>query len=132
MRSALAVVAGFVVMAAIVMITTVLAFRLVLHQPLAAMRAAGSGPPSNKYLATNLAGSALAALIGGYTAAAIAGHAALAHGTGLAAVMLVMSAISMRQAGRTQPRWYQWVLLTVMPVLAIAGAGLRDLGSVSP
>jgi hypothetical protein len=126
-RSLIAVLAGFAVMALVVMVSTVVAARLLLGRSLAEMHTPPSGSPSRAYLTANLAGSALAALLGGYTAAAIAGQAQLAHGVGLAAVMAIMAVISMRQAGTAQPRWYQLVLATVMPGLAIAGAGLRIL-----
>jgi drug/metabolite transporter superfamily protein YnfA len=111
-------------MALLVIATTALAMRFILHKPLASMRSPAPGTPSAAYLATNLVASALAALVGGYTTAAVAGRAHLAHGLGLAAVMIVMSLVSMRQAGSSQPRWYQWVFATVMPALAVGGAVL--------
>lgn len=123
-HSALAVLAGFVVMAVVVMIATAVAVRFVLRVPLAAMRSAGSRTPSRSYLVTNVAASALAALVGGYTTAAIAGHDQVAHGLVLAAVMVVMSLVSMRQAAGAQPRWYRVVLAIMMPALAVGGAAL--------
>jgi hypothetical protein len=66
----------------------------------------------------------VAAIIGGYATAVIAGHDQIAHGLGLAAVMVLMSVVSMRQAGARQPRWYRIILATMMPALAILGAAL--------
>jgi hypothetical protein len=123
-HSTLAVLAGFVVMAIIVMIATALAMRFVLGVPLAAMRSAGPQMLSASYLATNVAVSALAAIVGGFTTAAIAGHDQIAHGLGLAAVMVSMSVVSMRQTGAGQPRWYRILLATMMPAMAILGAAL--------
>ena len=123
-HSVLAILAGFAAMAVIVMITTALAMHFILRLPAATLRAPGPGTLSPAYLATNVAASGLAAVVGGYTAAAIAGHDGVAHGLGLAAVMLVMSVVSMRQAGSAQPRWYRVVLATVMPGLAVVGAAL--------
>jgi hypothetical protein len=123
-QSVLAVLAGFVVMAVVVMIATALALHFVLRVPLAAMRSAGPQMLSPSYLVTNVAASALSAIVGGYTTAAIAGHDQIAHGFALAVVMVLMSVVSMRRAGAAQPRWYRVVLATVMPALAIGGAAL--------
>ena len=92
-HSMLAVLAGFVVMALLVMMTTALAVRFVLHLPVSSMRTPGPGMPSPAYLATNVAASGIAALVGGYTTAAIAAHDQIAHGLGLAAVMVVIMAL---------------------------------------
>ena len=123
-HSALAVLAGFVVMAIVVMVATALAMRFILGVPLAAMRSAGPQMLSPSYLAANVAASALAAIIGGYATATIAEHDQIAHGLGLAAVMVMMSVVSIRQAGAAQPRWYRIVLATLRPALAILGAAL--------
>ena len=131
-HSMLAVLAGFVVMALLVMMTTALAVRFVLHLPVSSMRTPGPGMPSPAYLATNVAASGIAALVGGYTTAAIAAHDQIAHGLGLAAVMVVMSVVSMRQSGSAQPRWYRVVLATVMPALAVSGAALGGAGAGTP
>jgi hypothetical protein len=131
-RSVLAVLAGFVAMALLVMIATALAVRFVLRRPLATMRSQGPSPQSAAYLAINVAASGLAALVGGYATALIAEHDRVAHGLGLAAVMVVMSVVSMRQSGAAQPRWYRILLLTVMPALAVAGAALCSSVVASP
>ena len=131
LRSALAVLAGFVAMALLVTISTALAVRLILHGPISTMRASAPGTLSPAYLATNLAASGIAALVGGYTTAAIAQHDRIAHGLGLAALMVVMSVVSMRQAGSAQPRWYRVVLATVMPAVAVGGAALSGAVTAS-
>lgn len=123
-RSAFAVLAGYVVMVVIVVIGTMAAVRLILHQPISAMPTPGVGPPSAPYLRANLVVSALAAFLGGWVTAAIATYNPLQHGVALAALMVVMSLVSMRQARGSQPRWYQLVLLTVMPLVCLLGAWL--------
>jgi hypothetical protein len=61
-RSVLAVVAGFLVIALLVTVSTALAVRFVLNKPLASLRSPSSEPLSRAYLAANLGASALAAL----------------------------------------------------------------------
>ena len=123
-HSVLAVLAGFVAMSLIVMIATALAVRFVLRMPLATMRSQVPGRLSAAYLATNVAASGLAALVGGYTTAVLAEHDLVGHGLALAAVMVVMGVVSARQSGAAQPRWYQVLLITLMPALAVGGAAL--------
>ena len=123
-QSVLAVLIGFVVMAVLVMITTALAVRLVLRVPFSAMRGGTTVALSPAYLVTNVAASGIAAVVGGYTAGVIAHHDPIAHGIALAAVMVVMSLVSMKQSGAVQPGWYRVVLVTVMPALAVGGAAL--------
>ena len=127
MRSVLAVVAGFLVMAVIVMIGTAVAARVILRQPLSTIRTGSSEPLPLEYLAANLSASAIAALCGGFLTAAIAGRSPLAHGLALAVVIVLMSILSMKQAGASQPRWYQLTLATAMPALALTGAFIRAM-----
>jgi hypothetical protein len=131
-RSALAVLAGFVAMALLVMIATALAVRFVLRRPLASMRSQDPGPISAAYLATNVTTSVLAALVGGYVTALLAERDRVAHGLVLAAVMVMMSVVSVRQSGPAQPRWYRILLLAGMPALAVVGATLCSSATASP
>ena len=124
LRSALAVLAGFVSMALLVMITTALAVRFVLRRPLASMRSRDPGPIPAAYLATNVTSSVLAALVGGYVTALLAERDRVAHGLVLAAVVVVMGLVSARQSGAAQPRWYRILLLVGMPALTVVGAVL--------
>ena len=121
LNSVLAVLGGFVVMAVVVVVTTALAAQALIPGGMKAMTVPGASIP-RAYLAANLGCSAVAALFGGALTARIANRAPLYHGLALAALMVVMSAVSMRQAGDRQPRWYQVTLMTAMPVLALLGA----------
>ena len=124
LNSVVAVLAGYIVLAVIVMLGTALAVRAILRQLPSALRAPAPGYLTTAYLAANLAASALAAVAAGFVTAAIAGHARLSHGLALAGVMVVLSLLSMQQAGASEPRWYQLVLATVMPAIAVGGAFL--------
>lgn len=107
LHSILAVLGAFAAMAIIVMASTAVAARIF---------------PPRTYLAVNLGCSALAAFLGGFIVARLAHDKPFYHGIGLAALMCVMGVISARQAGDRQPRWYQVVLCTVMPAIALIGA----------
>jgi hypothetical protein len=76
------------------------------------------------YLTVNIACSAIAAFIGGVITVRLAPDKPFFHGIALAALMCAMGLLSARQAGSTQPRWYQFVLCTVMPMIALIGAYL--------
>ena len=124
LHSVLAVLAGYVTMVIIVIIGTMLAVRFILRRPPAELHASDSPPMPSAYLTANLLISGLAALAGGCVTASIAAASPLGHGIALAALMGIMSLLSMKQAGDSQPRWYQIVLATVMPALAVLGAWL--------
>ncbi len=132
LHSVLAVVAGYVAMAILVMFTTAIAVRFVLHQPLAALRSPQTHQLSPAYLVANVTGSAIAALVGGAVTAAVAAGHRVAHGLALAVFMLLMALVSMRQMGSAQPRWYRAALVSVMPALAVGGAALWALLAASP
>lgn len=120
LHSLLAVIGGFAAMALLVMISTAIAATALLPGGMEATAAGRPIPPT--YFVVNLICSAIAAFAGGAVTARIAFAAPLAHGAGLAGLMLVMSVVSIRQAAGRQPHWYQVTLMTVMPALAIAGA----------
>ncbi|MGH7590314.1 MAG: hypothetical protein ACREL2_02660 [Gemmatimonadales bacterium] len=124
LRSVLAVLAGYAAMAAIVIVSTVLAVRFILRVPASAMRSMEQAPPSGTYLTANIVASALAALIGGRITGAIASQAPMTHGLALAALMVAFGLLSARRSGAAQPRWYRTLLVTLMPAVAIAGAAL--------
>lgn len=129
LRSVLAVMAGYATMAAIVVVSTILAVRFILRRPLSAMRSEGPTPPSRRYLTVNVIASAIAALVAGWITGTLAGHDPLTHGLALAALMVVLGLLSARQAGAAQPRWYRTLLVTLMPALAVVGAA-TSAGSI--
>lgn len=121
LRSILAVLGGFATMAILVMVTTAIAAATLIPGGMQAMMTPGA-PLPRRYLATNLVCSALAAFVGGFVTVRLASDKPFFHGIALALLMGVMGVISARQAGDRQPRWYQVVLCTVMPAVALAGA----------
>ena len=131
-RSVLAVLAGYLITALLVMVSTMLAMRFVLRQPRVAAGRGPVGPRAGSYLATNLAASGLASCVGGFVTGVLAVGRPLGPGLGLAAVMVLLSLVSMRQAQNAQPRWYQIVLVTIMPPLAVAGSLVSGMHGVRP
>lgn len=124
LHGVLVVLASFVAMVAVVVVTTALAARLFLA------RGAPGSPPAltSAYLAANLACSAGAALLGGWLAAHFAATSPQLHVATLAALMVFMSLGSMRQSiAAGQPRWYAMVLLVVMPLVVLVGGRLGAL-----
>lgn len=123
LQSIVAVLAAFALMVVIVTVTTVILVRRLRVDP--TIGAAGLGAA---YLAGNLACSAIAALAGGWVAAALAPGHPVRHGAALALLMALMSLLSMRQQRVRQPRWYPATLLVAMPLIACGGAWLQSLG----
>ena len=123
LRSILAVLGGFATMAILVMVTTAIAAATLIPGGMQAMMTPGA-PLPRRYLSTNLACSALAAFVGGFVTVRLAPDKPFWHGIALALLMSVMSVISARQARDRQPRWYQVLLGTLMPLIALAGTSL--------
>ena len=114
LRSVWAVVAGFLTMAVMVMVLTVIA-----------VKAMGlkSAQPTPGYLELNVVYSLAAAALGGWVTGWIARPRSLEHGYVLGGLMVVMGVLSYFQYKGTQPVWYQ-VLMTVVPgIIAILAAG---------
>ena len=114
LRSAVAVLAGLVVVLGLVLITSSM---LVL-----ALGLPPEGPPSDTYLALNLVIGALAGLAGGAVAMRLAPHTPHGHVIALAVVILLLSlpaAFSGPAPG--QPAWYLAVMSIVSPLSVLAG-----------
>ena len=120
-RSVLVVLGSFLVMAIVVVATTAVAAGALLGRG-----APGARPAlTPAYLAVNLLGSALAALLGGWLAAHFAATAPETHAAALAVLMVALSLASMRQSvAAGQPRWYAVTLLVAMPLVALIGGRL--------
>jgi hypothetical protein len=117
-----AVVAGYVVMAVLVMAGTMAWVATMVPGGIAAMRQnprAQAMTPTPRYLAMNLVLSLVAAIAGGWVTARLGGNL-----VGLAAVLLVMGVVSafMPEAKR-QPPWYRYLI----PVVGLAGIALSTL-----
>lgn len=118
LRSAVAVLVGFLVTAALVTVTTFGA-AAVLGLPM-------SGPPTPTYLVLNLVGSALAGVAGGYLCARAAPRAQSAHVTALAVLLILMTlpaVFAEPVAGR--PAWYPLTLAILGPASVMLGGWLH-------
>ena len=105
LRSVLAVLAGYFAMAVAVVVFTVACVKALHLQ---------SGHPTPGYLVANLVYSLLAAVLGGWVAAKIAGYRPLQHGLALGLLMLIHPAPG-------QPLWYAWALTLGSPLMAVLG-----------
>ena len=130
LRSILAVIAGFLVTAIIVMATSALAamaFGLPAMSTSDATTGAPTVAPSAGYLTTNLVCSALAAIVGGWTAGTIGRRHPMGHAGGLAVLLAIGGAVGVAWPQPGQPTWYPASLLVIGPVGALIGGFLRQL-----
>jgi hypothetical protein len=79
------------------------------------------------YFLMSAAVVAAASMFGGFVTAFVAGGHELAHAAGLGFIMIVMSVISMRQAGEARPGWYETSMAACGPMAALLGAAIRLL-----
>ncbi len=127
----LALVAGFAVIAALLLGVTALLNRLVPSwsesedQPLPAEH--GLYPPgwSLGYVIVNLGYSFLAAAAGGYVTAWAAAANPLIHTLALGIVVLALAAMSALQSKDKRPVWYLLALVAISPVGVLAGGLVR-------
>ena len=115
----LALLAGFAIMALIVIVITALLTRL------APQWAGQQAHPQPAYVFVNLGYSLIAAAVGGYVTAWAGADNPLRNVLGLAVVLLVLGGISALQSRGRQPLWYQATLIVVTPVGVVAGGVLR-------
>ena len=116
LRTILAVFAGYVTMAVLVVIATTMAAKRMLGAT--DSNSAAGLRPTPAYLAVNLTYSFLFAVAGGFVTSALAPSAHRPAIHGLLAFVALMSVISIFQTKNSpQPKWYGPVLL----VLALAG-----------
>jgi hypothetical protein len=115
----LALVAGFAVMALLVIVLTALLTRLVPSW------VAADGKPQPGYVFVNLCYSFLAAAAGGYVTAWAAAANPMVHVLALGIVVLALSALSAMQQRGKQPVWYQLALVAISPLGVLAGGLLR-------
>jgi hypothetical protein len=119
LRSILSVIAGFAVMAAIVMFLTPRVARY--------FRAEDFRTMNVPFMLANLGYSSAAAILAGFVTAWIGGYRELRHASALGFLMIVMSFVSMRIRGEHQPGWYEVVIGGVGPIAAMLGAAIRML-----
>jgi hypothetical protein len=121
MRSIICVVAGFVVLMAVVMGGTAAATELIVEGGLegAANRPASALPPT--YFAANLIVSAMGALLGGWVTARMAPDREMLHVFALAGLIVLMSLPGLLGYGPSAPEQPAWYLYT-LPLLGVGGA----------
>ena len=119
LRTFLALAAGFVTMALLVMVITALLAKLTpgwVGEP---------GKPNPGYVFVNLGYSFLAAAAGGYVTAWVAAANPLIHVLALGIVVLAIAALSVLQSKGEQPIWYQLTLVALTPLGVLAGGLVR-------
>ena len=115
----LALLAGFVTMAALVAMATAFVRKLTPDW------VEISGTPKPAYVFVNLGSSFLAAAAGGYVTAWIAQHNPLVHTLALAITVLLLAALSALQQKGQQPVWYLVALVALTPVGVLVGGLIR-------
>jgi hypothetical protein len=115
----LALAAGFLAIALLVTIMTAL-----LNKLTPSWVAEGSHPEPG-YIFVNLGYSFVAAAVGGYITAWIAGDNPLIHVLALAIPALLLAALSALQHRGQQPVWYLLALVAITPVGVFAGGLIR-------
>jgi hypothetical protein len=75
----------------------------------------------------SMAWTIVAAILGGYIAARLAGAHEFPHAAAVGLLMVGMSFLSMRQAGTSRPGWYQITIAGCGPISAMIGAAIRLL-----
>src|SRR5258708_2609825 len=103
-RAFLALLAGFMTMAAIVGVITAMLVKL------APQWVGQKGHPRIGYIVVNLIYSLAAAILGGYVAAYVASTNILTYTLVLAVIVLLLSGLSALQQRGMQPIWYQLLL----------------------
>ena len=115
----LALLAGFVTIAILLMGMTALIARL------APEWAGAESRPHPGYAFVNLGYSFLAAEAGGYVTTLASAANPLIHVLVLGIVVLAMAALSALQSRGTQPIWFALTLLALMPLGVLAGGLVR-------
>jgi hypothetical protein len=115
----LALLAGFLSIAVLVGVATVLITKLVPEW------VGTTGHPRAGYIFVNLGYSLAAAMTGGYITAWAAQDNPLIHALALALIVLLLAALSALQQRGLQPIWYQLLLVAITPLGVFLGGLLR-------
>jgi len=118
LKSIGAVLVGLVTGMVVVMALTYLAAHLFFEGDLTA-------PPTQPYLVVNIAYSFGAAALAGWLAARLGGSRPLAHASGVALLILLLSSGGGSNPGAGVPDWYGPALAALMPLGALLGGWLR-------
>lgn len=125
--SVVAVVAGFVVMAVVVMISSIAAAK-VFDLPLRPAADAPAPAPSRPYLAVNLTTGLIAAIVGGAVTGCLAHRNIMLHAMALALLVAGMGVLSARTPQPGQPAWYGLIITAIGAVGALIGGWLCTRG----
>ena len=128
LSSILSVILGYVAMAIVVMVGSMLAAATLIPGGLSAARKM-ERPPTTAYLYANLALSFVAALLGGWVCANRAPASPMLHVAVLALFLLVMSFLSARSYSARQPLWYKRTIGMVGVTGVILGGVWRVLSA---
>jgi len=115
----LVLAAGFLTMAALVAVATVILNKLVPEWT------GQTGKPRKGYILVNLGYSYTAAMAGGYVTTWLAHNNPLIHALALSLIVLLLSALSALQQRGAQPILYQLALIVLSPAGVLAGAMIR-------
>jgi uncharacterized membrane protein YfcA len=120
-RSVLAVVAGYLATAVIVMAGTFAA--------MAAFGLSMTSAPTPPYLAANLVVSFIGAVVGGWVCTRIAPNRQWAHAVALVFLFFLISLLPVGGATNGQPAWYTLALAFIGTVGVMSGAWIQQRGS---
>ena len=123
----LSVLAGFIAMSVVVMAGTMVLLAALVPGGLAAIKTMRDNPsamprPTPRYYALNIILSLIAAMLGGFVTAKLAGPPVRTYLMALATLILVMGLVSAFKnvRGMTQPLWYK----VLIPVIGVVGVML--------
>ncbi len=118
LRTIVALIAGFAIMAFSILIATV---------AIALAMDVQRGTLPTPFLVVMVVVSALASGLGGYSTASLAQNRPTLHAAILATMIFVQHVYTIIFPIEGQERWYVWALAITGPVLALAGGKLREL-----
>ena len=125
LRSVLSIVAGYLVLAVLVMLATFASAKL--HQAEGAENPFNAKPGTG-FIVANLIYSGVFAVVGGFLTATIARRAPLLHAVILAVILALLGVASLSMAaGTNEPRWYGLTLIVLGPGCATLGGYLQSL-----
>ena len=128
LRTAIAILCGFLAMTLVIISGTVVASSVFLEQGMRELSADASAPLPSSYLAANLALSLLAAVFGGWLASRLDPHAGWRPVIGVTILVLVMSVANQaipRGSSGAPVAWYPWALVASGVLGAVWGGWLR-------
>lgn len=120
LRTVVALIAGFAIMAFTILIATVV---------IALAMGVQRGTLPTSFLVAMVVVSALASALGGYSTASLARDRPTVHAAILATMIFVQHVYAIIFPIEGQHTWYAWSLAISGPVLAVIGGKIRELTS---